>query len=200
MIGIYSITSPSGKIYIGQSTDIDKRFIRYKNLDCKLQKKIYHSLLKYGFDSHKFEVIVSGDFNQQLLNELEIHYIRLYNSFSNGLNLTAGGLGSRGRIVSEHTRKKISDSNKGKPSPNKGKSPSEETRRKISEKKKNYVTSEETKKKLSLVGGRKVIDTSTGIVYSSGKKASDFLKVNHNTFLCWMIGKRKNKTTFRYLK
>ena len=48
MIGIYKITSPSGKIYIGQSKDIEKRFKAYKNLKCKGQPYIYRSLLKYG--------------------------------------------------------------------------------------------------------------------------------------------------------
>ena len=199
MTGIYSITSPNGKVYIGQSINIEKRFKSYQRLECKLQTKIYNSLIKYGFDSHKFDVIVSGDFNQDLLNELEIHYIRLYNTYSNGLNLTSGGLGSRGRAATDSMKKKISNANKGKVSPNKGKSPSEETRKKLAEKRKLYVTSEETKKKLSLAGGRKVIDTSTGIIYRSAKEGADFLNVNHNTFLCWMTGKRTNKSTFRYL-
>lgn len=199
MIGIYSITNPKGKVYIGQSINIDKRFKYYKNLDCKLQTKIYNSLAKYGYENHIFEIIVSGDFNQELLNDLEIHYIRLYNSYNNGLNLTAGGMGSRGRVVSESMKKKISEANKGRTSYNKGKHLSEETKKKLSEKRKLYVTSEETKKKLSLAGGRKVIDTSTGIIYRSAKEGADFLNVNHNTFLCWMTGKRTNKSTFRYL-
>ncbi len=32
MIGIYKITNPEGKIYIGQSIDIDRRFKEYKRL------------------------------------------------------------------------------------------------------------------------------------------------------------------------
>ena len=48
MIGIYKITSPNNKVYIGQSVDIEKRLKRYKNLNCKKQSKIYNSLNKYG--------------------------------------------------------------------------------------------------------------------------------------------------------
>lgn len=199
MIGIYSITNPKGKIYIGQSINIDKRFKYYKNLDCKLQTKIYNSLAKYGYENHIFQIIVSGDFNQELLNDLEIHYIRLYDSYNNGLNLTAGGMGSRGRVVSESMKKKISEANKGRPSYNKGKKLSEETKKKLSDKRKNYITSEETKIKIGLASGKKVIDTSTGIIYRSAKEAAKFLNVNHNTFLCWMVGKRTNKSTFKYL-
>ena len=46
MIGIYKITNPTNKIYIGQSIDIKKRFNQYKNLQCKGQKALYSSLLK----------------------------------------------------------------------------------------------------------------------------------------------------------
>ena len=37
LIGIYKITSPNDKIYIGQSIDIDRRFIQYQKLKCKKQ-------------------------------------------------------------------------------------------------------------------------------------------------------------------
>ncbi|HEC36627.1 hypothetical protein LCGC14_1312370 [marine sediment metagenome] len=46
--GIYKITSPTKKIYIGQSIDINRRKIIYKNILCKLQRKIYNSLKKHG--------------------------------------------------------------------------------------------------------------------------------------------------------
>ena len=49
MIGIYKIINPKGKIYIGQSIDIDRRFNEYKKLQCNQSKKIYYSLKKYGF-------------------------------------------------------------------------------------------------------------------------------------------------------
>jgi len=46
MVGIYKITSPSGKIYIGQSINIEKTWkYRYKNLNaCKRQTILYNSL------------------------------------------------------------------------------------------------------------------------------------------------------------
>lgn len=39
-IGIYKIKSPSNRIYIGQSWDIDKRLNYYKRLLCKSQIKL----------------------------------------------------------------------------------------------------------------------------------------------------------------
>ena len=46
--GIYKITNPKNKVYIGQSKDIIKRWYYYKTLHCKSQIKLYNSLLKYG--------------------------------------------------------------------------------------------------------------------------------------------------------
>lgn len=57
MVGIYKITNPKGKIYIGQSIDIERRFKEYKGVYCKNQRKLYYSLKKYGWENHKFEVI-----------------------------------------------------------------------------------------------------------------------------------------------
>jgi hypothetical protein len=61
-------------------------------------------------------------------------------------NKTDGGEGVSGRIQSDETRKKISDSNKGK---RRGKKHSEESKRKISEARKGKPRSEETKRKMS---------------------------------------------------
>lgn len=59
-----------------------------------------------------------------------------------------GNTYTRGKHRSEETRKKISEANKGKPSPNYGKKMSEEQKKKISEAKKGKHLSEETKKKM----------------------------------------------------
>jgi hypothetical protein len=71
-IGVYKITSPSGKIYIGQSTNIKYRWKMYYRLACKQQPKLYNSLLKYTPDKHQFEIIQECSSNQ--LNEYEIYY------------------------------------------------------------------------------------------------------------------------------
>jgi len=89
-------------------------------------------------------------------------------------NRTAGGEGASGLLVSEETRRKLSEANKGKNKPprskehkrklsevNKGKSLSEETRRKISETKNGTLLSEETKRKISEVGKGKIVSEET---------------------------------------
>jgi len=59
MIGIYKIINPFGKIYIGQSVNIEKRFKTYKALSKNVigQTKLYRSLKKYGAENHKFEIL-----------------------------------------------------------------------------------------------------------------------------------------------
>lgn len=109
MIGIYKITSPNGKIYIGQSTNIFKRRNKYSNNECYNQTKIYRSLLKYGFDSHIFEVI--EECPSELLNEKEIYWGEYYDVLGEkGLNCRLGN--SKG-YCSEETKLKISKANKG---------------------------------------------------------------------------------------
>lgn len=103
IIGIYKITSPSNKIYIGQSINIKKRFSAYNYYDreyeyyIKNNKKslILRSLQKYGTKLHKFEII--EECTEEELNEREIFYIEQYKSNynkypeCNGLNLQEGG-------------------------------------------------------------------------------------------------------------
>lgn len=110
MIGIYKITSPTGRIYIGQSIDIEKRRRMYVNNHCKKQQKLHASLCKYGFSEHNFEVIEECEWD--LLNEREEYWIEFYGTFNSdfGLNLSSGGLNKR---VSEETKRKISNSKKG---------------------------------------------------------------------------------------
>ena len=64
-------------------------------------------------------------------------------------NRTNGGEGPSGAVVSEETRRKLSEANKGENNYFYGKTHTEETRRKLSEVKKGKTLSEETKGKMS---------------------------------------------------
>lgn len=91
-IGIYKITSPSNKIYIGKSINIERRWIEYKKLQsCKEQRYLYNSLKKHGPENHIFEII--EECNIENLNEREIFWIKKLNCIKDGLNLTHGGDG-----------------------------------------------------------------------------------------------------------
>lgn len=112
--GIYKIESPSGKVYIGQSVNVKKRFNNYRCLDCKQQPTLYNSLIKYGVENHKFDVIayVNGI---DALNQSEIAYINLYRRMGYSmLNLKDGGLNAP---FPEHAKKILSELRKGKKRP-----------------------------------------------------------------------------------
>lgn len=79
--GIYKITNPSKKIYIGQSIDIYKRWNDYKILRCKTQQRLYKSFNKYGIKKHNFEIIHVC--NREELNKYEKYYVDLFQTFNN---------------------------------------------------------------------------------------------------------------------
>ena len=63
--GIYKITNPKGKVYIGCTIDLKRRENNYKLKKCFTQKLIYESILFYGWEEHKFEVIEFSDSQYQ---------------------------------------------------------------------------------------------------------------------------------------
>lgn len=87
---IYKITNPVGQSYIGQTINWNRRYYRYSKLLCKRQPKIYNSLKKYEFKNHIFEILMEN-IPQVFLNDMEIEYIKIYDTFKNGLNLSEGG-------------------------------------------------------------------------------------------------------------
>lgn len=130
IIGIYKITNPKGKIYIGQSTNLKKREDSYEKLRCDKQYKLYNSLQKYGWEQHIFEIIEECTLEQ--LNEREIYWGLHYKVLEKkGLNLR---LGNANGLCSKETKNKISKANKGKSKPKGfgvGRKCSEETKLKM---------------------------------------------------------------------
>ena len=86
MIGIYKITSPSGKIYIGQSIKIENRLRDYKNRKGPKQPKLNNSFLKYGYEAHKIEIVCECLIEE--LNDRERYYQDLFDCIKSGLNCT----------------------------------------------------------------------------------------------------------------
>lgn len=111
MIGIYKITSPTKKVYVGQSIDIEKRFSIYKRLTCKGQIKLYNSFVKHGVENHLFEILCECNIHE--LNEKERYYQDLYSCVGkNGLNLKLTKTTDRNCQISNETKLKISISNR----------------------------------------------------------------------------------------
>lgn len=107
MIGIYKITSPTKRVYIGQSRDIEKRFITYNSLRCKQQPKLYNSFLKHGVENHLFEIVEKC--NIELLNERERHYQDFYSVLENGLNCSLINSKDKVYVFSKDAIQKMKD-------------------------------------------------------------------------------------------
>ena len=151
MIGIYKITSPSGRIYIGQSVDIERRLRRYKIMSVKTkgQTKIWRSLEKYGAENHTYEAIISCKENE--LNKYERISQEYYDSVDNGLNCFYTKDGDKSGRASKETLIKMSEAQKG----NKnwlGKNHSQESKDKISQSHIGMRYSDEVNKKKSSSG------------------------------------------------
>lgn len=110
MTGIYKITNPLGRIYIGQSVDIERRFCSYNHLrHCSQQHKLYRSFLKYSVLSHIFEILEECD--EEQLNERERYWQDYFNVLSDtGLNLKLTKTTDRsGRMSKESVIKRITN-------------------------------------------------------------------------------------------
>lgn len=178
--GIYKITNlVNGKVYIGASKNIEKRWSSHRSGHTTIAKE----LQTFGLENFKFDVLLECP--ETMLSQWERDMICLYDADDpeKGYNDRSDRPYSlkrtkalRGRIVSEETRRKISEANKGKyPSDEtrrkisearrgkssgmKGHTVSDKTRRRISEKMKGHITSDETRRKISEALKRRMTKT-----------------------------------------
>lgn len=155
--GIYCIECvETNTKYIGQTFEsFYRRWIFHKwNLKNNHHSNRYlqNAWNKYGEQNFKFYPIESFELSQkdiitkETLDELEEKYIKEYDTFRNGFNLTTGGEKCKMAPLSEETKRKIGEKNRINML---GKKHSEETRKLMSESHKGYVKTEEHRKHLS---------------------------------------------------
>jgi len=106
--GIYKITNPNGRIYIGQSMNIANRFKTYHsgNSKSRQQVKLYRSFLKYGIGAHSFEIIENCDIDS--LNIRERHWQDYYDVLNGGLNCCLTYTNHKRGVMSDETKNKLS--------------------------------------------------------------------------------------------
>lgn len=123
---IYCYLNPiTGKRYVGQTIDEKSRksAFKTKELYCTvlnsggILSKFDQARKDYGIDTFVYQILCKIedddiDILKERLNELEIYYIKKFNSFNDGYNSTEGGFSGR---LSEETKHKISESLKGRP-------------------------------------------------------------------------------------
>lgn len=206
MIGIYKITSPTNKVYIGQSVNIEKRFKTYLRM-CKktiLQPKLYNSFLKYKVENHKFEILEECSIEN--LNEKERYYQDLYFSICNktGLNCILTKTSNRSGFYSKESRLKMSNSAKIKIFTNEHKSNISKSL--IGNKRSlGFKQSNETilKKSIKSLGNNYrsniIIDIETGVFYKSQKEVCDLYNIKYSSLSSMLNNRYKNNTNFKYI-
>lgn len=218
MIGIYKITSPSGKVYIGQSIDIKRRFTTYKlNKNNVKQPRLYGSFKNHGVKNHLFEII--EECKIQELNNRERYYQDLYDATGkNSLNCVLTKTNFLDYIISEETKLKLIKNSTGRKHTeetklklsiaHKGKKLNSEHKEKLRQKligRKGHCkkASQETKEKYRINSSKHlskiVLDFQTGVFYDSAKEVSDLYGYKQSTFRCKMNGININNTNFKYV-
>ena len=117
---IYKYTSPSGKIYVGQTINEASRKNKHKSETSKSDTYFGKAIRKYGWENLKYETIIKFKPTldkqklKKVLNALEKRYIILYQSNNRnfGYNLNEGGDGNLGYEHTEETIIKISNASK----------------------------------------------------------------------------------------
>ena len=93
--GIYKITNLiNNKQYIGQSINIENRWVKEKYRAFEKDSSEYNRTLSkafrdFGIENFSFEII--EECPKELLNEKEKYYIEKYDTYFNGYNETTGG-------------------------------------------------------------------------------------------------------------
>ncbi len=172
-------TSPSGKSYIGQTFQYQRRCLEHqRESGCTA---LYNAIKKYGWNNFKHEIL-KDDLTLEEANFWEKFYIAKYNTIKpNGYNLRTGGDNS---LTHESTKIKIGKANSGKKRSEKwikmikevntGRTHPQEIKDKIAKGNKGRIVSEETKLKLSRAIAEKMKDP----IYKA-KCSKGFIKKGH---------------------
>ena len=106
-IGVYKITNPSGRIYIGSSRNIDYRWSQYKTLSNSINQVVLHrSFKKYGIDAHEFEVVEECSIDE--LYDRERYWQEKFGVLSSiGLNCNLVDTNSKPKVQSKETKYKM---------------------------------------------------------------------------------------------
>jgi len=185
---IYLLTSPSGKQYVGQAWEFEKRMSDYRRGGCKGQRALHNAITKYGWENFTATAIAQGIQTQAALDATESAFIALLGTMRpHGYNLKLGGNGG-GKHHAE-TKAKLSAANRGKKltaetrakigAANRGRKHTAETRAKIGKAHRGVPKSPEHCAKLSAAHRGKVISAETKAkmsVANSGEKHPNFGK------------------------
>lgn len=207
--------------YIGKGRNV-KTSHSQRHLEIYGRNKWWKNIVNKNNGEFISEIMYCADTEDEI-NRKEIEFIALYGRMNLGIgtlcNLTDGGDGSTGIMVSDETRKKLSDKFSGEKHPNFGKKLSNET---CKRKSKSMIASEKNLKgkklpdwwreKISVtkIGdknpmfgkkshiAKKVVDTVTGIEYDSIMDAAKSTPYQFQYVSAMLNGTKRNKTTLKF--
>lgn len=207
----------NGKKYVGITSQIPTR--RWNNGNGYINNKyFYRAIKKYGWHNFSHEILYT-DLEKEQAENLEIRLIKEYKSTNpqNGYNIENGGNSAdkftdeikskiskalKGHKCSNETRDKISQANKGRPSPNKGRKMSEELvlKNSISHKGQNawnkgrpWNADEKAK-----CGGKPVLCVELNKIYRTAHEASAELGIDFSSICKCRKGKVKTAGGFHW--
>lgn len=192
------INKINNKIYVGQTVGSFKD--RYNGDISKYthNEHLRRSIEKYGIDNFYIVEEYKVAYSQEELDYLEDWYITIYDTINPSMGYNKRGGGSNGRM-SQETRKKMSESKKGK-------THSEESKQKISESLKGKTHSEETKQKLSKSASKTpviMLDKTTGnplMVFVAVSHANIYFnKKSHQHIIECCKGKLKSSQGYKWM-
>jgi group I intron endonuclease len=188
LIGIYCLTSPDGKVYVGQSTDLRARygsFFYYRKTKTNSYRGLEEAVSKYPRKQWRHEILQYC--SKEELDELEEFWIKELDATNpeRGYNKELGGRGCPKPKRTEEARERMSKAHKGKVL-------SEETKRKLSESKlgcNNYKSKAVNQYDKS---GRFIQS------FCAASVAGRVLGVNQSHISACCLGKRKSAGGYRW--
>lgn len=151
--GVYCLTFPNGKRYVGIGVSrfgISGRWSKYRNLRCTDQHALYRALVKYGPDAVSYSVVLETN-DPSRAKAVEKQLIALWGlrRRDRGYNITEGGDGVLRGSFSQSHRAAMSASATGASNPFYGRKHSDETKAKMSMARKGRKFSETHRQRIS---------------------------------------------------
>jgi group I intron endonuclease len=99
----------NNKSYIGQTKQNFDFYIK-KHIKASIRDKnkrlFYNAIKKYGHLNFQWSILEHCNSKEEM-DEMEYHYIMQYDTYRSGYNMTLGGEGVFGKIITESTRQKM---------------------------------------------------------------------------------------------
>lgn len=180
--GVYKITNPKGRVYVGSSFDVEGRINNYKKgWAGRKQPRLFNSFLKYGIDNHEFTILEICE-KPQTKNR-ERYWQEVYNTVGDeGLNCVLVESEGAPKIHSKTTKEKISETLTGRiMGP-----PSDDTKNKISKSHRKKWPSKEAVEELAYtVESMKDLYTLLGISFPTLKSILEEYNIHQGLLIYW---------------